>query len=401
MYGKLLVYKEKHGNCDVLSKIGFSWDPRNDDWEQMYRQLCEFHKKHGHCNVPQTINAQYNALNTWVGWQRRAFRKGQLSKDQLDCLTKLCFSWDPFTEAWEEMYQQLCEYHRKHGHCNVPPKTEESRYKALGSWVSAQRERFKQGRLPKNQERRLNELGFSWIPMNEAWEEMFQQLCQFHRKHGHANVPDNTKGEYQGLSGWIRTQRERYKKGSLPKDQQSRLNELAFSWDPINEAWEQMFQQLCEFHRKHSHCDLPANKSDSLANWVQMQRQLRKKAKLTELQIKRLTDLGFPGTNGPFDLGIWIWSRRQRGAGGANPLAVQFQTAFLSVSFWFFWWLVLLVFNDDWSSASRLIHNRPGPGVVAFVEAPQATRRWHGFDQCPMRSCENDPGAKILKWELI
>jgi hypothetical protein len=84
--------------------------------------------------------------------------------------------------------------------------------------------------------------------MNEAWEKMFQALRTYHAEHGNCDVPSNTKGDYAALASWVRTQRERFKTGRLPKEQANRLSLLGFSWDPIGESWEQMFQELCEYY---------------------------------------------------------------------------------------------------------------------------------------------------------
>lgn len=73
--------------------------------------------------------------------------------------------------SWDIKYNELCAYHREHGHCDVPTKYKKNQ--ALGRWVSTQRYEFKKyvlGRskhMTEDKIRKLNELQFRW--------EMLQQ----------------------------------------------------------------------------------------------------------------------------------------------------------------------------------------------------------------------------------
>jgi hypothetical protein len=57
-------------------------------------------------------------LGTWVGSQRG--KKHSLSQDRIDRLNAINFSWDVREALREENFQQLQEFHKENGHCNVP-----------------------------------------------------------------------------------------------------------------------------------------------------------------------------------------------------------------------------------------------------------------------------------------
>ena len=63
--------------------------------------------------------------------------------------------------GWEERFEHLKAYRRKHGNCNVP-----CRYAAnpsLGRWVDNQRQSHKKGEIPDDRVERLEGLGFKWV----------------------------------------------------------------------------------------------------------------------------------------------------------------------------------------------------------------------------------------------
>ncbi|KAL9189794.1 hypothetical protein ACHAXT_009469 [Thalassiosira profunda] len=94
---------------------------------------------------------------------------------------------------WAKRYDQLQEYKKEHGHCNVPRKYEKN--PQLGEWVHTQRNFRKKGKLSGDRIQRLNGLGFQWrLPnvgnrQDELWNERYELLKAYKTKHGHCNVP--------------------------------------------------------------------------------------------------------------------------------------------------------------------------------------------------------------------
>ena len=62
-------------------------------------------------------------------------------------------------EQWEKGFAALQKFHEREGHCRVPRKHQEDRFK-LGIWIGTQR--AKKDRLSRNKIKRLNALGFVW-----------------------------------------------------------------------------------------------------------------------------------------------------------------------------------------------------------------------------------------------
>jgi hypothetical protein len=64
-------------------------------------------------------------------------------------------------KKWDEMYAELCSYHKEHGHCIV--KYHDENYEALANWVSLQRLNYRQGSMDETRQERLHDLNFTWI----------------------------------------------------------------------------------------------------------------------------------------------------------------------------------------------------------------------------------------------
>ena len=270
-----------------LDSLGFSWDPIAEQWEEGFAALQKFHRREGHCRVPQRSHEFGLNLGSWVNRQRST--KEDLTPDKIKRLDNLGFNWDPIAEQWEEGFAALQKFHKREGHCRVPQRSHEFGLD-LGRWVSKQRSK-KEGLAP-DQIKRLDSLGFSWNPHGEQWEEGFAALQKFHQREGHCRVRGGNREFGLNLGSWVENQRTR--KEGLTPDQIKRLDNLGFSWDPIAEQWEEGFAALQKFRKREGHCRVPRGSQEfglNLGSWVGTQRSQKKR--LTPDQIKRLDSLGF------------------------------------------------------------------------------------------------------------
>ncbi|WP_257615700.1 helicase associated domain-containing protein, partial [Chlamydia suis] len=274
-----------------LEELGFVWDIFEEGWEENFLELQRFQEEHGHCKVPEGY-PQNPQLAGWVKTQRKDFKKGKLSEDKIARLEELGFVWNVFEESWEENFLELQRFREEHGHCKVPTRYPQN--PQLATWVSSQRKDFKKGKISEDKIARLEELGFVWDVIEEAWEENFLALKRFQEEHGHCKVPQRYPQNPQ-LASWVSTQRCAFKKGKLSEDKIARLEEIGFVWDVREEEWEENFLELKRFQEEHGHCKVPQwyPQNPQLAYWVSNQRQDFKKGKLSEDRIARLEGIGF------------------------------------------------------------------------------------------------------------
>lgn len=287
-----------------MDEIGFSWAANDGDWDAMFAKLAEHLRPVHH---GKTRNAATNVeLRRWMLTQRQLKKRGELEPGRERKLDSLGFEWEPHSRQWQEMYDVLCKYHAKKGHCQIPAKWAENQ--KLASWVATQRARKANGRLSESRVAKLNALGFVWRvyardgrPSREAWETMFAQLKEFRAKHGHARVPQKYP-ENRKLAWWVSVQRRNRKSNKLEAGQIAMLDGLAFDWSPKNRgmapdnvAWQKMLSALESYKAEHGHCRVPAGWSNNpkLANWVASQRQHKKHGDLKPERIAALDKIGF------------------------------------------------------------------------------------------------------------
>lgn len=279
---------------DKLLNLGLDLEAQPDSWEEMYRALNQFVLKTGHSHVP--LDPEYEELRDWL--TRQIINRPLLTEEQFQKLDSVNVDWEMAISRdhrWEVMYQRLRNFYYNHGHSRVPQKWQQDKQLAL--WVQVQRRMFSQGKLKKDREQKLREVEFVWSVQtifDAQWQNHFNKLVAFQKKHGHLRVPS----KQTQLVGWMERQRLAKSKGQLDRKRKEMLDGIGFIWDfkDIKQrAWEEKFKQLKEFWKENGHAFVPVNfkENKSLGTWVASQRWLEAKGKLDPTKKKKLDQLGF------------------------------------------------------------------------------------------------------------
>jgi hypothetical protein len=188
-------------------------------WDDRLSELADYRKTHGDCNVPQRYS-ENKKLGTWVQTQRNQYKLQQEGKRsrmtplRIQALESLGFEWDCRGDTWDELLNELADYRKTHGDCNVPQRYSEN--KKLGTWVQTQRNQYRlhleemASFMPTHRIQELESLGFEWDYRGDTWDELLSELADYHKIHGHCNVPQYYS-ENNKLGGWVQTQRKQYK----------------------------------------------------------------------------------------------------------------------------------------------------------------------------------------------
>jgi hypothetical protein len=143
-------------------------------------------------------------------------------------------------EKWMLKFEELVEYKKTHGHCQVPHSYKQS--PTLARWTKRQRYQYKlftDGKSSTMTEERvvsLEELGFVWDSHSALWEELYTELQQYCWALGHSNVP-STFPPNPKLAIWVKCQRRQYKllvageASNMTYERTERLNKLNFVWE--------------------------------------------------------------------------------------------------------------------------------------------------------------------------
>ena len=88
-----LTSKLSEARLSRLNKLGFSFAPHEEKWEEAFNALVAFKEREGHCLVPINYSKDGISLGSWVSTQRRFNLNSRLPEDRVRKLEKLGFVW--------------------------------------------------------------------------------------------------------------------------------------------------------------------------------------------------------------------------------------------------------------------------------------------------------------------
>lgn len=270
-----------------LDELDFVWDVLDRQWSLGFDALVTFQRREGHCNVPQNHIEGLVNLGNWVRNNRRI--KEVLGPTKVARLEGLGFGWEHQDKKWEAGFAALVAFKNREGHCLIPQHHTENEIN-LGKWVSHQRTR--KSELSAERVKRLVDIGFVWNSEKNRWNSAYELLLQYRQRTGQIDVPRLHEEDGFKLGSWVKTQRQA--RLTMPEDQRTKLNELGFIWDKLDEKWEAAFNTLVAFKNREGHCRVPQRHIENnikLGTWVNYQRSHL--SSLSRDKIQRLKELGF------------------------------------------------------------------------------------------------------------
>jgi hypothetical protein len=163
--------------------VGALEDRFRATWNDRLSELAEYRKIHGHCNVPQyrKIHGHCNGpqrssentkLSRWVErqrgnyWVHREGKASPMTAFRIQELESLGFEWRVCVTTWGDSLNELAEYRKIHGHCNVLRKDDSK----VSRWVERQRYQYRlqqEGKISQmtlSRIQALESLGLEWNP---------------------------------------------------------------------------------------------------------------------------------------------------------------------------------------------------------------------------------------------
>lgn len=158
---------------DCLNKSGRFRDYQSCQWSVRFHELQLFRRLKGHCCVPHGY-PENPVLARWVKRQRYQYKlraegkPSTMTIERINALERIGFVWDSHGAGWMERYNELQEYAKKYGSCNVSSSYISFHGSQLSSWVKCQRRQykmFKEGsatNMTADRIAKLERIGFEW-----------------------------------------------------------------------------------------------------------------------------------------------------------------------------------------------------------------------------------------------
>ena len=219
---------------EPTSSAAVNYDPqaspdyidRGSYWVYMYFLLMVYQQREGHTDVPFRHIEQGWHLGGWLSDQRHLYQRGILEPSRQRRLEAAGVAWNLHDRHWDTMVQLLVDFSNRHGHANVPQHYRTEQGHKLGTWLNTQRAAYRHGKMARERQALLEDLGVAWNQQHAKWNHMYTLLKQFRVREGHARVSLHHIEQGEKLGTWLASQRKFLKAGSLREDRQQRLADV-------------------------------------------------------------------------------------------------------------------------------------------------------------------------------
>lgn len=236
---------------EQLEQVGMCWNKEQQRWETAFALAKAYYKAHGHLQIPAAyVTAEGFALGDWLSAQRRQYRQGKLSDEQIQQLSGLDICWDIAEDFWQQGYRCAEDYYRAQGHLRIAAgyRTEDGFH--LGAWIANQKARAKKGLLTAEQTEALERIGMVWQVQKQRWQTGYEYARRYAKEHGCCCVAQKyLTPEGYPLGQWIDSQRRAYRRGNLRPENIRQLEDIGMVWEPQEERWQQGYIHAAAYCR--------------------------------------------------------------------------------------------------------------------------------------------------------
>jgi hypothetical protein len=278
------------------------WDVPDYLWEENFSAAVRYHKKHGDLNVPtQYVDSEGFRLGQWLAFLRTSRKKGTdtLTEEQKSRLDGLGMIWDNRNDKlWNDSFKALCDYFNEYKKLDIPENYKSKNGIALNSWLQRQKVSFTQGKLSKEREEKLREIGVDFDSKNQ-WEKRFEYAKEYYEKYGNLDISSDYCIDGCRLRNWLSRQK---RKTNLTAQQTEKLKSIGLLEEKSasDRVWDKRFELAKKYYEEYGNLDVPKDylaDNFQLGVWVYNQKKRRQNGELSDEQIKRLSKIGMEWDN--------------------------------------------------------------------------------------------------------
>ena len=285
----------------------------DDQWEYRYQQVKAFFDEHDCSHLPEKLIGEDGTyLSLWLAKQRRAYPKGELSKEQMRKMDEIGYPFKPKMshvakvnrKKWQDKYEIVKEFLEQHKDEKLDPKVEYKGVKII-EWIRQQRNFIQNGVYDDDRVDLFNALNWQVVLDNlvSHWDIMYVAAATYYAEHGQdARIH---RGEIivngTDLFNWIYSEKKIVggnSKTTRTHEQLEKLSKIGIvptTVDRYEKQWLIRFEELKAFIEKHK-C-LPMTRKakgaeNNTAVWLNSQRKKYRAGELSAEKADKLRSIG-------------------------------------------------------------------------------------------------------------
>lgn len=250
--GRRQAHKKKKleaAKVKTLEEMGFSWEPQEGKWQQMYEKLITYREENT-TSWPSTCaeDPEERKLGQWCSAQRQNYQKKNIKEERVVLLEEMGFEWSLtylVEDQWQTKFEKLQEFRREHPD-RWPVKGDDEEENQLCNFILVNRKNYRQNKLSAEKIAALESIGLSWNPIEDKWKENIATLRTFIRRHKRWPMQTKDSGEEDRLATWIADKKCDYRKGTLDQTKIEELEALGIEWSDKHAVWREEVEACIE-----------------------------------------------------------------------------------------------------------------------------------------------------------
>jgi len=243
-----------------------------DEWYEIALKYCE--EKNNLFITDDYVTEDGYELGLWLKKQREAYRREELTEEQINKLNNLFILWNNYRicNSWNDYYLQCKKYYELYNDLIIPRGFRNEKGYDIGEWLYKQRDKYIKQELSEVQISKLEKIGINFALSNEEIEEeWYFRAYEYYKKNGNLNIEDN-----YNLEMWKKIQKNKYFNGDLTKIEKDKLDIIGMEWnkDINNLTWDEWYNLALEYYLKYNNLRILPNyeiNGYSLGKWIKRQ----------------------------------------------------------------------------------------------------------------------------------
>lgn len=291
-------------------KLRFPLDAK-DEWEYRYEELKAYFEKNDTKRLPEKYTAYDGTdLSLWVSKQKRAYKKGELTKEQMKKFDDIGYpfkaekSWiyKANMTKWLAKYEIVKEYLELHKGEKLDPKAEYKGIKII-DWIRQQRNFIQNGVFSDERVEMFNELDPKTVLDNliSHWDIMYEEAVRYFNEHGvGASVKKGIIVDGSELCNWVNGEQKIVNgkdSTSRTPEQIEKLKKIGIERqvnDRFEKQWLTRYEELRSFIAENGRMPLTRKikgSENSIAVWLNSQKKKYKNGQMSDKHIEMLEAL--------------------------------------------------------------------------------------------------------------